>query len=271
MPRSPLCGLILCPALLAGFGLLAADMPAAPCPTLFIVGDSTASNGADRGWGSHLANYFDATKIKVVNRARGGRSSRTFQAEGWWEKVLAEMQRGDFVLIQFGHNDDGPLVERPGRGSLKGLGEETQEVTTAAGSKEVVHTYGWYLRKYATDARATGATPIFLSLTVRNEWPGGKVERGPGRFGEWTAAVAKALDAPFVDLTRIIADRYESMGQGKVKEFFPQDHTHTSPAGAELNASLVVPGLKELKFSPLVEKLSAKGKEIEAAAPRLKE
>jgi rhamnogalacturonan acetylesterase len=235
-------------------------------PTLFIIGDSTASNGADRGWGSHLGKFFDATKIKIANRARAGRSSRTFQSEGHWEKVLGEMKAGDFVMVQFGHNDGGPVVERPGRGSLKGIGEETQEIVSG-GKKEVVHTYGWYLRKYASDARAKGATPIFLSLTVRNEWPGGKVERGSGRFGEWTAAVAKSLDTPFVDLTQIIADRYEAMGREKVKEFFPEDHTHTTAAGAELNASLVVAGLKGTKDCPLVEKLSAKGKEIEAATP----
>ena len=247
MPRFSLRGLVLLLTLLGGFSSRAA---VAPRPTLFIVGDSTASNGADRGWGSHLGKFFDATKINVVNRARAGRSSRTFQAEGLWEKVLADMKAGDFVLVQFGHNDGGPLVERPGRGSLKGFGEETQEITTADGQKEVVHAYGWYLRKYASDARAKGATPLFLSLTVRNEWPGGKVERGSGRF---------------VDLTDIIADRYEAMGQAKVKEFFPQDHMHTTAAGAELNASLVVAGIKGLKDTPLAEKLSAKGKEVEAA------
>ena len=74
-------------------------------PNLFVVGDSTASNGPDLGWGSHLAGYFDESKINVHNRARGGRSSRTFQTEGLWDKVLEELAPGDFVLIQFGHTN----------------------------------------------------------------------------------------------------------------------------------------------------------------------
>ncbi len=68
-------------------------------PNLFIIGDSTASNSADLGWGSHLADYFDTEKISVFNRARGGRSSRTFQTEGLWDKVLEALQPGDVVLI----------------------------------------------------------------------------------------------------------------------------------------------------------------------------
>src|SRR6187399_2559644 len=108
-------------------------------PTLWIVGDSTLNSNAPlRGWGQELAQFFDLTKINVVNRAIGGRSSRTFQNEGRWEKVLAEMRKGDFVLIQFGHNDvgkyDDPAAkERP---SLQGEGEETVEVTKLNGTKE---------------------------------------------------------------------------------------------------------------------------------------
>ena len=93
---------------------------------LFVIGDSTASNGADCGWGSHLAEYFDTNKINVFNRARGGRSSRTFQTEGLWDKVLDEINAGDFVLIQFGHNDGGAINDNHrARGSIPGLGEQT--------------------------------------------------------------------------------------------------------------------------------------------------
>ena len=68
-------------------------------PTLFIVGDSTARNQADLGWGDHFAHYFDTTKINIANRARAGRSSRSYYNEGLWANVLAEMKPGDFVLI----------------------------------------------------------------------------------------------------------------------------------------------------------------------------
>src|ERR1043165_826612 len=184
-------------------------------PTLLVVGDSTANHNANRarGWGDPFVSYFDTTKINVLNRARAGRSSRTFQTEGLWDKVLSEMKAGDFVLIQFGHNDGGPIDKDRARGSLPGLGEETQEATMPDGRKEVVHTFGRHMRKFIADATAKGATPIVLSLTVRNIWENDKVERGPGRFGEWSAAVAKSQNVAFIDLTQIVADKYEAMGQ----------------------------------------------------------
>src|SRR5438309_4898073 len=109
--------------------------------------------------------------------------------EGLCDKVLSEMKRGDFVLIQFGHNDAGAINDTTrARGSLPGLGEETQEIDNLLTKKhEVVHTYGWYMRQIIADTKAKGATPIVFSLTVRNIGKDGQVERGPGRFGEWAA------------------------------------------------------------------------------------
>ena len=244
--------------------------PADPkLPTLFVVGDSTANNNANgaRGWGDPFAAFFDAKKINVLNRARAGRSSRTFLTEKLWDKVLADMKPGDFVLIQFGHNDAGAINDASrARGSLPGLGEEAVEIDNMLTHKhEVVHTFGWYMRRFIADARAKGARPIVLSLTVRNIWKDGRVERGPGRYGEWAAEVARSEGVPFVDLTNIIADEYEKLGQEKVKELFGPDHTHTSPAGAELNASLVVAGLKALRKNPLAPYFSAKGKAVAKA------
>jgi lysophospholipase L1-like esterase len=241
--------------------------PNSKLPTLFVVGDSTASNGADLGWGSHLGKYFDPSKIVVVNRARGGRSSRTFQTEGLWDQVLADMKTGDFVLIQFGHNDGGLVNDASrARGSLPGLGEETQEIDNLQTKKhEVVHTFGWYMRKFAADTKAKNATPILLSLTVRNEWPGGKVERGSGKFSQWSAEVAKSQNVTFVDLTNIVADQYEMMGQICVAGLFPRDHTHTSAEGANLNAALVVAGLRATRDCPLAGMLSTEGQAVTPA------
>jgi lysophospholipase L1-like esterase len=240
-------------------------------PTLFIVGDSTASNGADLGWGSHLGRYFNPAKINVVNRARGGRSSRTFETEGLWDQVIAQLKPGDFVLIQFGHNDGGAVNDNSrARGSLPGLGEETQEIDNlVTGKHEVVHTYGWYMRKFIADTKAKGAHPIVLSLTVRNIWRDGKVERGSGRFSPWAAEIAKSQDVPFVDLTNIIADQYELIGPIRVAALFPKDHTHTSAEGASLNAALVVSGLRALKDCPLTAMLSAEGQAVTAYAPNV--
>jgi lysophospholipase L1-like esterase len=115
-------------------------------PSLFIAGDSTAANGAPGavGCGKHLETFFDPSKLKVVNLARGGRSSRTFINEGLWDRLLEGVKAGDFVLIQFGHNDGGPINdERRARGSLPGLGAESQEIDNLLTKQhEVVHTFG---------------------------------------------------------------------------------------------------------------------------------
>jgi rhamnogalacturonan acetylesterase len=231
--------------------------------TIFVVGDSTANNNANGGlgWADPFVSYFDPTKVNVLNRARAGRSSRTFITEGLWDKVLSEMKPDDFVLIQFGHNDGGAVNDASrARGSLPGIGEETQEIDNLVTQKhEVVHTYGWYLRKMISDTKAKGAIPIVLSLTVRNIWKEGHVERGSGKFGLWAAEVADSQSVIFIDVTKLIADRYEQLGQAKVAELFATDHTHTSPAGAELNAALVVAGLKMIKGKPFNRYLSSKG------------
>jgi lysophospholipase L1-like esterase len=219
-------------------------------PTLFVIGDSTVRNNTKGqvGWGTPLAELFDKDKITVENRALGGRSSRTYLTEGLWDKVLAKLRPGDFVLLQFGHNDGGSLTEGRARASLKGNGEETREVENAkTGKKEVVHTYGWYLRKYVADARAKGATPIVLSPVPRNIWKDGRVARAAKDYGQWAAEAAKAGGAAFVDLNEIVAGHYEKAGPEQVKtQFFGTDHTHTTAAGARLNAACVVEGLRRL-------------------------
>lgn len=226
-------------------------------PTLFLIGDSTVNNGTKGlvGWGTPIADFFDRTKIRVVNSARGGRSSRTYFAEGLWEKVRAELKPGDFVLMQFGHNDNGPVTGefapgRAARSSIRGNGEETEEVTLADGKKETAHTFGWYLRKYAADAKAKGATPVILSPVPRNDWKDGKVLRTDAHI-KWSQEAAATAGVLFVDLNAIIANRYDALGQEKVKPFFPQEHTHTSAEGARFNAACVVEGLRGLKNSPL--------------------
>src|SRR4030095_5117262 len=162
---------------------------------------------------------------------------------------LSEMKRGDLVLIQFGHNDAGAINDASrARGSLPGTGEETQEIDNLLTKEhEVVHTYGWYLRKMIADTKAKGAIPIILSLTVRNIWKDGHVERGSGKFRQWAEEIARAEGVRFVDITSIVAACWEGWGEKKVKPLFGPDHTHTSPAGAEFNAASVVAGLKGLK------------------------
>ena len=219
-------------------------------PTIFLIGDSTVNNhtAGQLGWGDPFSAFFDMTKVSVENRARGGRSSRTFLTEGLWDQILSRLQPGDFVLMQFGHNDGGSLTEGRGRASLKGVGEETQEITNQAGAKEVVHTFGWYMRRYVADTKAKGATPVVLSPVPRNMWRVGKVLRASNDYGKWAAEAAKAGDAAFIDLNDLVARRYEQIGQEEVStEYFGVDHTHTTVAGARVNATAVVEGLKGLK------------------------
>ncbi len=234
---------------------------AAPIPTVYVIGDSTASNANRRGWADPFADYFDHAKINVVNRARAGRSSRTFVTEGLWDRVLTDLKPGDFVLIQFGHNDGGPPDKDRARGSLPGLGDESEDFTLPDGKQESVYTFGHYMRKFISDTKAKGATPIVLSLTVRSIWEGTTVERGNGKYSQWSADIAKTAGVSFLDVTNAIADEYEKMGQDKVKEFFPEDHTHTTPTGADLNASLVVAAIKGANL-PLLSYLSAKGQSV---------
>src|SRR5271168_4609410 len=134
--------------------LVAADDHAnSRLPTLFLIGDSTVNNSGHglQGWGTPIAYFFDTNRISVVNNAIGGRSSRSFLTEGRWGMVMAKIKPGDFVLMQLGHNDGGSFADGRDRTSLKGIGEETLLVTNSAGVPEIVHTYGWYMRKYVTD------------------------------------------------------------------------------------------------------------------------
>lgn len=242
-------------------------------PTLFIVGDSTLNSNAPlRGWGQELAQFFDLSKINVVNRAIGGRSSRTFQNEGRWDRVLAELKKGDFLLIQFGHNDvgkyDDPAAkERP---SLHGEGEETVEVTKLNGTKETLHMFGWYMRKYGKDARANGASVVFCSMVPHKDWQDGKIIRKESEtFVKWTANAAKATGAAFIDLNEIVALEFERLGVEKVAPLFGDARTHSTPAGAHLNAQLVIAGIRSLKKPNLKKYLSENGRAIKPAQKSL--
>lgn len=229
------------------------DVPLNPeLPTVFVVGDSTARNGADLGWGDHFSHLFDTQRINVANRARAGRSSRTYINEGLWAKVLAEMKPGDYLLLQMGHNDGGDLGGAKPRGSLKGIGTETQDVPQTAGAlagkTETVHTYGWYLREMIDQAKEKGVHPILLTLTVRNLWAPGPdgsehIERDMG-YGSPIHDVGNQEHIPVVDMGSLAADRLETFGRTKAATLFPKDHTHTSAEGAELNAEAVADALR---------------------------
>lgn len=241
-------------------------------PTVFFTGDSTVKN-ADKaddgmwGWASQAATVFDESKVTLVNAARAGRSTRSFLREGLWEKVYNSLQPGDFVTIQFGHNDICPITDAKARGVIPGTKDTLHVYKLDNGTYEVVYSFGWYLKKMIDDVREKGATPILVSLTPRNEWPGGKVERRDNSYGKWYREVVEETGVEFVDLHNITADALDKQfavkqlpadkeqAKAKVKaikekagaKYFKQDHTHTSKAGAQLNAQSFAKGLRQNK------------------------
>ncbi|WP_367389874.1 sulfatase-like hydrolase/transferase [Lewinella sp. LCG006] len=222
-----------------------------------LIGDSTVKNGSKDedlcGWGEVLTPFFDTTKVEIINQARGGRSSKTYLKEGLWAETLAMVGEGDFVIMQFGHNDGGPIFTQKERGSLLGTGEGFQiEKLSSTDQADTVHTYGWYLRQYIRDTKAKGAIPIVCSMVPRNRWVDGAVERTADSYGGWAAQVAREEQTYFIDLNENVAAIYDTIGEEQLwKQYFKEDHTHTTCYGAELNAKSVALGLRELPYCPL--------------------
>ena len=254
-------------------------------PVVFITGDSTVKN-KDKdeddmwGWGSVANTVFDETKIDIINAAMAGRSCRSYLNEGRWEKVYNSLKPGDYVLIQFGHNDISPIDKPKYRGviataddtchvyhmqaakedlSKQNVIDQKLKSNTQVGSYEVVFSFGWYLKKFIQDVREKGATPILVSLTPRNEWPEGKMERRNDSYGVWYRQVVKDTGVEFVDLHNLAADFYDKKcgSKEKANKYFKKDHTHTSLLGAKTNAKCVAQGLKA-NNSPLAKYLKSK-------------
>jgi len=251
-------------------------------PVVFITGDSTVKN-ADKdengmwGWGAVANTIFDESKIDIVNAAMAGRSCRSYLNEGRWDKVYNSLKPGDFVLIQFGHNDISPIDKPKYRGAIataadtchvykmqaakedlskQNVIDQKLKSNTQVGSYEVVFSFGWYLKKFIQDVREKGATPILVSLTPRNEWSNGKIERRNDTYGKWYREVAEATGVEFVDLHNITADFLDKKCGKKEKamKYFNHDHTHTSLLGAKTNAQSVAKGLRA-NNSPLAKYL----------------
>ena len=241
-------------------------------PVVFITGDSTVKNkDSDKdgmwGWGSQAYTVFDQDKVTCVNVAKAGRSTRSYVREGRWEQVYNTLQPGDFVLLQFGHNDICPIADAKERGVIPGTADTCNVYKMEKdGRYEVVYSFGWYLRKMIDDCREKGATPILVSLTPRNEWPHGKVERRNDSYGKWYREVVEQTGVDFLDVHNISADfldrKFASKSEEKSKKaasrYFNNDHTHTSLAGARMNAQSVAKGLRDIN-SPLAAYLK-KGK-----------
>lgn len=271
-PRRLAAALCACAGIAAAC-LFAKAAPPAPAPghkpTVWLIGDSTVRNGSfdngatagQWGWGHLLHYYFDPSKVNVVNDAMGGTSSKSYQdSPTLWPLVLPKIQPGDYVLMQFGHND--------GPASLKGNGDETAPDTgRGARAGAVKHSFGWYMRQYIEQVKAKGATPIVCSLIPRNHWgDDGKVMRNTNDYALWAKQAAEQDHALFIPLNDLIADKYDQLGRDKVeKVLFNVDRNgraegvHPNWKGATLNAQCVVEGIRQLDC-PLKNDLLAEPK-----------
>lgn len=217
--------------------------------TVYTIGDSTMANkpnpevNPERGWGQMLPLYFNDS-VKIDNRAVNGRSTRSFINEGKWKSVYDSLKPGDFVFIQFGHNDQ----------KEKDSSRYTNPHTA----------YRNNLIQFVLETRSKGATPILLTSIVRrnfNEY--GTLVDTHGAYTMELRLVAQEYNVPFIDLQYLTERLEESYGvenskkihlhyQPKEIEYYPEgksDDTHLSVLGATLVAELVVEELKSLNIS----------------------
>lgn len=209
-------------------------------PTLYLAGDSTmarngANDGSTDGWGQYIANYVT---IPVVNKAIGGRSARSFSNEGRFTEIEGLVQSGDIVVIEFGHNDGGSPngSDDNGRSDCPGTGDET---CTSGATGETVYTFNHYVEGAAQSYLAKGAKVIVSSQTPNNLWETGTFQPSAPRFVGYASVAADQIgsaDAAFLDHFQATANAYQSLGNEGTNALYPNDHTHTSPEGADLNA-----------------------------------
>ncbi|KAI0536121.1 carbohydrate esterase family 12 protein [Xylaria digitata] len=207
-------------------------------PTVYLCGDSTmARNGANDGdtdgWGQYFGTY---STVSVVNKAIGGRSARSYWNEGRFADVASLVKSSDIVVIEFGHNDGGsPESNDNGRSDCPGAGTETC-ISSATG--ETVYTFVFYVIQAAKLMTAKGATVILSSQTPNNLWETGSFSSSPPRFVGYQLTAQKALGSGvyFVDHFQAVSNAYKKLGNSGTNALYPNDHTHTSPEGANLSA-----------------------------------
>ncbi|RZK42598.1 MAG: rhamnogalacturonan acetylesterase [Pedobacter sp.] len=213
--------------------------------TIYIIGDSTAANKIPKafpemGWGMKLQSNFD-DQIQVDNRALNGRSTKSFLAEKRWDAVLSTLQEGDYVFIQFGHNDE--KIDRPAVGTS-------------------LDEYKANLVKYIEDTKAKNAYPVLLTPIMRRNFKDGVFVDTHQGYPDVVRKVADSLQVPLIDMHQKTEKLILGMGEvPSIKLFnhvavghenYPEgkiDNTHLSAEGADAVASLVIEGIKEAKLS----------------------
>lgn len=215
--------------------------------TVYLAGDSTMAEKLDEkrpetGWGEKLQQFLDSDKVKISNRAKNGRSTKTFLAEGLWQSIQQSLQPGDYVFIQFGHNDSSK--------------EKGDRYTPPAD-------YHANLVKFVQETRERKAHPVLLTPVVRRRFnPQGQFYDTHGEYPDLVRDVARQHNVPLIDMQQKSESVLTKYGIEESRKLFLQlqpgenpnypagidDNTHFNPFGAELIAKLVVEGIRELKL-----------------------
>lgn len=213
--------------------------------TIHLAGDSTMApkvetRRPETGWGEALAALLDPRRLAIDNRAKNGRSTTSFLAEGRWQELLDVTQPGDWVFIQFGHNDE--KEESPARYASPA-------------------DYGRNLRRFVAEVRARKATPVLLTPIVRRRFDEkGRLYDTHGAYPDIVRAAAAELDVDLIDLHALTRELLVSSGEEASRELFlilepgehpnyPEgndDNTHLSPVGAKKVAELALEPFREI-------------------------
>ena len=215
--------------------------------TIFMAGDSTMAikqpdKRPETGWGEMLGKYFKDGTVKIDNRAMNGRSTKTFISEGRWQSIVDALQKGDYVLIQFGHNDESK--------------EKGERYTPPAD-------YRNNLIRFITDVKAKGGNPVLLTPVMRRKFDStGNFVDTHGEYPDIVRTVAKEQKVPLIDMHRDSEFVIKSYGVEGSRKLFLQlksgenpnypngieDNTHFNPLGADEMAKLAVKGIKDNKI-----------------------
>jgi lysophospholipase L1-like esterase len=213
---------------------------------VYLAGDSTMAEKKpekrpETGWGERFQQYFDTEKVKIENHAQNGRSTKTFISENRWQAIVDKLKTGDYVFIQFGHNDQSK--------------EKGERYTPPEDFKEK-------LARMVNDVRTKKANPILLTPVMRRRFDkDGKFYDAHGAYPDLTRSVAKDLKVTLIDMHRASEKLIARYGAEKSKTLFLQlksgenpnypngveDNTHFSPLGAEEMANLAVAEIRKSK------------------------
>lgn len=230
------------------FGMVTEKASEAKRPlTIYLAGDSTMAQKLpekrpETGWGEMLGAFFQEGMVTIDNRAQNGRSTKTFIEEKRWQAIVEQLQQGDYVFIQFGHNDE----------SKEKVGRYTPPAD-----------YRSNLIRFITDVRDQKAFPVLLTPVMRRRFDqSGNVQDTHGEYPDIVRSVAVEYRVPLIDMHRSSARILQQYGPEESRKLFLQlkpdenpnypkgieDNTHFNPVGAEVMASLAVDGIKESKL-----------------------